>query len=314
MLGAFRLLLALGIALTHEGLFPSIAAKSLISAFFILSGYLITLTLNKNYSDVASFYWNRALRIYPLHILMVCIVGLLLTIGFKHPYGTETFHFWKALVLDSNSAYDFNGPSWTLMYEIFFYLIAPFIVYSIGRVAIILGSLLVFLLFSGHLNTLYLGFFVNGFGIPELKYFGPWISSVPLFMLGSLLYFLPKFPINGAHKILLIISMIVGDYVVHHRETFNSFYVLHALIIAITVLLIVSWDKEHKISKWLGDLCYPLYMIHWSVIFFMDPGIKNAIVISLLLSILWVRIDKIILSFKRYGKEYHAAESYSITM
>lgn len=86
-MGVLRFLLALSVAVAHTGgpflLFDSRCA---VQVFYIVSGFLIQMILERKYRDnVALFYSNRALRIYVPYICvlgMTCALCLLLNCGF----------------------------------------------------------------------------------------------------------------------------------------------------------------------------------------------------------------------------------------
>ena len=98
-MGAFRLLLALSVVIEH-GLttlfgFHLIDAAGAVWVFFAISGFLITIALDRKYADgphrLAHFYANRALRLYPSYW-----IWLLVTIAaysfLPHNFFTRGFH------------------------------------------------------------------------------------------------------------------------------------------------------------------------------------------------------------------------------
>lgn len=116
-----------------------------VPLFFVVSGYLICGRL-LDLSDRAlplgaalrSFYWRRALRIFPVYWLFLLIVtGLALSSGAEvqlHalPYAwTHTSNFFNA-----SSAHVYNpvlDPTWSLAVEEQFYLLFPLVVLLLGR-------------------------------------------------------------------------------------------------------------------------------------------------------------------------------------
>jgi len=68
VLGHYLLFLAIGVLMAHCGLLSYGMSRAIVSGFFIIRGYLNVLTLSKNYHiKIPGFYWNRFLRIYPMH-------------------------------------------------------------------------------------------------------------------------------------------------------------------------------------------------------------------------------------------------------
>lgn len=76
-MGFYRFILAVIVVMFHFGGFSSLAGRSAVFGFYCISGYLMTLVIDKVYSKmeygVLAFYVNRALRIYPLYLFyMIC--------------------------------------------------------------------------------------------------------------------------------------------------------------------------------------------------------------------------------------------------
>jgi peptidoglycan/LPS O-acetylase OafA/YrhL len=109
-MGAFRLLLALSVVIEH-GLttlfgFHLIDAAGAVWVFFAISGFLITIALDRKYADgphrLAHFYANRALRLYPSYwvwvLVTVAAYSLLphdfFTRGFREDGSFQSSGFW----------------------------------------------------------------------------------------------------------------------------------------------------------------------------------------------------------------------------
>ena len=105
-----------------------------VSFFFVLSGFILTYVYSSRlqWSNLRKFYFTRWARIWPLHI--VC---LLLILGFL--YSLENFksdpQIWskffsnvfllQSWVPDNAYVFGFNGVSWSISTEAFFYLAFP---------------------------------------------------------------------------------------------------------------------------------------------------------------------------------------------
>jgi peptidoglycan/LPS O-acetylase OafA/YrhL len=109
-MGALRLLLALSVVIAH-GLtnffgFPLIDAAGSVWVFFAISGFLITIALDKKYAagknHLLHFYCNRALRLYPsywtwlaLSIAAYCLLPhSFFTRGFHEDGSFQSSGFW----------------------------------------------------------------------------------------------------------------------------------------------------------------------------------------------------------------------------
>jgi peptidoglycan/LPS O-acetylase OafA/YrhL len=134
-----------------------------VNIFFVLSGFLITrILLNnkqkgfKNY--ITGFYYNRALRIFPLYYTFLVVTFLLVLAFTYYNPGLLTYDEWKSayhavkhdfpyylsytynlkinlrlLLHLPDSSNRFFGHLWSLAVEEQFYLIFPFLVYFASK-------------------------------------------------------------------------------------------------------------------------------------------------------------------------------------
>lgn len=136
MLGTIRFLLALGVVASHTrgyqfDLYPDSGIVA-VCAFFMLSGYLMPATLEKNYSGHATPYLiNRFLRIFPMYWLAL---GIALVVLPQLPAWSDAYDFGVQPVLQNFILLGLNqwpndtlyiGPAWTLDVELQYYLLVP---------------------------------------------------------------------------------------------------------------------------------------------------------------------------------------------
>ena len=83
-MGILRFLLALSVAVAHApggklSGFGLLNAYTAVQAFYIISGFLITMVLNerKSYRSAINFYTSRYLRLWPAY-LVVALLSLIL--------------------------------------------------------------------------------------------------------------------------------------------------------------------------------------------------------------------------------------------
>ena len=101
-----------------------------VSFFFILSGFVLTWSHGAG-DRAGKFYWNRFARVWPLHALTTFLAVLV-------PPLASTTTIWPALpfVLTLTQSWfpgggfvtAFNGVSWSLSCEAFFYLLFPLLI------------------------------------------------------------------------------------------------------------------------------------------------------------------------------------------
>ena len=166
------------------------------------------------------------------------------------------------------------GQSWSLGSELLFYAMAPFIVRSVKRIiaCICVGLAIRWGLIFG----------LHGFNSTIWGYtFFP--ATCCLFCLGSLCYHLyPRLrhyrfagragaAITIGFALFVLVSMLCWHGVLPAGpgglDTFGlwSAYIIYALSLP---LLFCRWHKN-RIDRWIGELSYPLYLVHGGVIGFI---------------------------------------------
>jgi peptidoglycan/LPS O-acetylase OafA/YrhL len=88
-----------------------------VDIFFMLSGFLIFMTIHKNNPSVKTFFKNRLLRLMPVHVFLI---GTILSSA-----GIVTLLLNLFMIVDFFPTYqNLNLVSWTLSYELVFYILA----------------------------------------------------------------------------------------------------------------------------------------------------------------------------------------------
>lgn len=151
-LTSLRFFAAVGVLFTHTRLYfkaylPDSIETALdslfctVSLFFILSGFILTITYRKtppaDKAGVKSFFLKRFARIYPMYFISL-IPMLPVALGF----GLKDFSiaaFLKITLLQSWSllgmkyGLSWNGPVWSISVEFFFYLLFPVLLYLLMK-------------------------------------------------------------------------------------------------------------------------------------------------------------------------------------
>jgi peptidoglycan/LPS O-acetylase OafA/YrhL len=299
MIGTWRLGLALLVVCAH--LFhPWWPAAFAVFSFYVISGFLMTLILQEQYSfsrsGLKAFWVNRWLRIYPPYYF-ACLISIGLILADSNRVSLINGHL---TIPDSTSEILTNAlifglidwpadrsslvpPGWTLFIELAHYLLISlwagrskqrayiFLALSVVYVAC------VFVFLDGFLGALY--FLVPGGSFP--------------FAVGVVLYFHR----NSFSKIIASLSWPVaftigaGLYAVVFAcaSMFEALMVplLYVNVLVSGILLMTLWhapsSKFSRVDKFLGELSYPAYLLHW----------QAGIVVLLALD----QIDRTVLSF-----------------
>lgn len=148
-------------------------------------------------------------------------------------------------------------PSWSLSLELYFYLLAPWIVrWRIRSIALFAGSTLLgwIVLFHGGLG------------------FDPWTyrffpTSISFFLMGALSWKIgdrfgtKRFPrrIAIALWILLLGAILAWNGRIEMRS------IVFVAVLAASLPTVFQLTRDWKWDRWIGDISFPLYLVHWEI-------------------------------------------------
>lgn len=170
-----------------------------------------------------------------------------------------TFFFTSNFRMSDPPLYNFLllPQAWSISIELMFYLMAPFIVRR---------------------NIFFiLPFIAASFGI---KYyttnvmglnFDPWtyrffLSEVGYFLLGAVAYKLLPFAksINTVKIIPILMTFATAAFVVFYHEIASQYkYIALCTLFFIAIPVAFDFFKRSKIDRYIGELSYPVYLIHY---------------------------------------------------
>ncbi|MDI1269848.1 MAG: acyltransferase [Polaromonas sp.] len=286
MLGTWRFFLAICVVASHlcPRVFGVHFGSYAVFAFYICSGYLMTKIINETYGysilGVARFILNRFLRIYPtywtllaLALLLGAVNGLLIRATvWTAPYMPITMQDWlkNLLIIGLNPGLTTpieSNPAalttaWSLSVELIFYALIS-LGFSRSRVVTIIWfacSLVV---------TCAMIFLEYDFAH---RYFPFAAASLPFSMGAILHWWRPKLPSWSLGCLLLsfILILVLGANGTVN-STFAGMYIALFLSFLIQGELIKVSCANTKIKETdniLGDLSYPIFLIHMVAGFF----------------------------------------------
>ena len=252
------------------------------------------------------FWSNRALRIYPPYWVVALGTILLWTTARSHAEGHSPLDVFRHLggtgawlVTLSNvfifgqDAVMFTGgdarghlyfapnfstaheqvwtfllvpPAWSLALELTFYLLAPFLVRRR------LGVLVAIIAASFALRA-YLFFAWNYRGDPWTYRFFP--TEIGFFLVGSLAYRLYLRLRTRAISRHALTAWALGFYLLFFAYQFLSAMLIGSVALKPWIFFLFAWlsipllflrFKHSRVDRYIGELSYPLYIVHWIVI------------------------------------------------
>lgn len=272
-----------------------------VDFFFILSGFVISYAYDDRWNKMTlgGFFKRRLIRLHPM-IVMGAIIGVVAFAceGFKTWTGEATPIGWVMLAMlltmfmipavpgalyevrGNGEMFPLNGPSWSLFFEYIGNILYALI---IRRLSTKLLTLLVVVL--GVLHAWFYVFDISqyncvgvGWTIDTINFWGGLLRMLFPFTVGMLLArtFRPR-KIRGAFWIcsILLVVIFALPFIELKPElvSLNSLY--EVLCIAFIFPLIV-WigacggatdNYTSKINKFLGDISYPLYIVHYPIMY-----------------------------------------------
>ncbi len=311
VMGLLRTLFAITVVFAHSPLnggFVFVGGRNAVQLFYMISGFLISyiISTNRAYRNPYRFYLNRALRLYPIY-LVVALLALLGVVFAKPkffelyaqiPIAADMLLLFSNLFLIGQDWVMFAGidngqlvfapdftrsdvllfegllvpQAWTLGVEISFYLIAPCILHK-RRLVILL------LLLSLLIRLLLITLGVGG-NDPWTYRFFP--AELALFLLGVLAeqYLLPwwkgviatnNLPWLPSVATFALVALALGFTLLPFTQVVSS--LLLFLVFFLLLPLTFLYQNNSPTDRAVGELSYPLYVGHLLVISSLGTGL-----------------------------------------
>jgi peptidoglycan/LPS O-acetylase OafA/YrhL len=273
--GALRFALAILVVAGHLRN-PVWLGAYAVFAFYTISGYLMCLVLNERYGfsprGLGAYVLNRFLRIHPPYwfvaiatLVVMAIAGESLTRDFWGPWTVpDTSAEWIRNIgifgLTAGPNTRLVPPAWALHVELVHYLAIGLLLGRGPRIALV--WLAVAIGWHVHLGL---------DGAPwTARYFPVQAASLP-FALGAVIYHYRGRISARLGRRWLPLAVVLGAWVLNFTSTPGSpmdaprFYANCALSAALVALLATPPDamqRGRRLDAWLGDLSYPIYLVH----------------------------------------------------
>jgi peptidoglycan/LPS O-acetylase OafA/YrhL len=259
--------------------FAAFGGKAAVIGFLLVSGYSIAASLERS---ARGFYRRRFLRIYPPYIFALAFATILQfgasdLARAKLPALTRGGEGWPTLLGNAFllqtfvvKPLAFDGPVWSLAVEAFFYLLAPLLVRlrPLHLMALVVFSAVCYAL-PVHAEW--------GFAYRVLSRLNA-LHFMWCWLLGFLLRSHPTRPV-AVLALLGVGAIIAGHDTLGGRLCVLTYLISLGVIVAATrVRMRAGW---RRIADYLGDLSYPLYLMHFPsfilVLLYFGPAAHTAI-------------------------------------
>ena len=236
-----------------------------VTIFFVISGFVLPLSLIKSYelSDYPRFLAKRLIRVEPTYLASIALALGIVMLTTRIAPNAVPFHLdinqllAHLLYLIPFTEFEwYSVVYWTLAIEFQFYLLIA-LLFPLWRRNYAF-SIIVAVGFSGL-------FFLRGL-FPEIGLF----SKAPLFAVGMLSVSAVKTKKQSQRFFALVVAVIVASL----YGALTRFYDLSASAIA-AAALIVFWKPPRIKVRYLGTISYSLYVTHYPIIHLVNRGTRH---------------------------------------
>ena len=275
-----------------------------VDFFFILSGFVVGYAYDDRWKTltIKDFLKRRVIRLHPMVVMGAIIGGLMFyfqgcsvwDVSKVTVLALVVATFLNAFLIPATPSievrglgemYPLNGPSWSLFFE---YLINILYAVFIRRLSTRLLALLVFLSGCG-LSAFAifgpLGDICAGFSLQGQEFLAGSLRVIFSFSAGLLLVRLFKpLRIKGAFwlcslAIIILFSIPRLGGTEHYwlnglYETF-CFAIVFPLVVFLGASTQITGKYATKLCQFLGNISYPLYMVHYPFIYLYYAWVKN---------------------------------------
>ena len=304
LLAAVRFLLASIVAVDHLETYAAVGWAATIAfgtfeavmGFLLISGYSIGTSYAK---QPEGFLWRRILRLYPIYFAAMAIVYLQIIL-LKEPKPTFVTRVINSLFLNQFlTNISFVGPAWSLSLEFWLYCLAPFLM-KLSRSwlrVMVYASFFSYVIYTILRTLAHLPYYSGtAFGINLLLLSFVWVAGLGLSR--------RDIPHKAAIRDIAILfcghaslafAIQFGFRMKHHEiGKFFSNDMTACLVQSLTLLAIYLLFRKfvipdrpslHRSSflRTLGDISYPLYLVHFPVYIILSHyGMKSPLLLYLI--------------------------------
>lgn len=235
--------------------------------FFVISGFVMALVIEQ--SNFKAFVYKRFLRIYPPFIIAAILVIFVKVLIIGNVSFNNLFFALTLLPLGNSPTYPLS-IEWTLIYEVFFYILC-----SVFTIKYMKKFFFPFLLVWGIIISLA----HYSFGIPTEPLTTLKLISFSTFnyyfIVGALVYYLPRLANVLSQKVIALFVFLITIiiFILYYNMFLALFsqslvHVIFSILFGILVYFIVHLQVgPSTVSVRSGDYSYGIYLIHAQTMF-----------------------------------------------
>ena len=277
-----------------------------VDFFFILSGFVISYAYDDRWKKMSTwqFFKRRLIRLHPM-LVMGAIIGTMAFafVEFEKWDGTTAPMGWvmTAMLLTifmipavpgvpyevrgNGEMFPLNGPFWSLFFEYIGNLLYALFLRRMSTkvLACLVAMLGITFFWFATFNISGYGSIGVGWTLDTLNFFGGLLRMLFPFTLGMLLSrtFRPR-PVRGAFWLcsILLVALFAVPYIEAMQPLCMNgvFEMICIMLIFPTIVLLAASCASvstgtHRVATFLGDLSYPLYTVHYPLMYLFYAGL-----------------------------------------
>lgn len=275
-----------------------------VDFFFILSGFVVAYAYDDRWESmrIKDFLKRRMIRLHPM-VVMGALIGALMFYAQSCPVWDVSkvtlLSLFGATLLNMlllpaptgieirglGEMFPLNGPSWSLFFEYIGSIFYAFYVRKLSTKALSWLVVVAALGLSAYAIFGPLGDICVGYSLTGMEFTGGLLRVLFSFTAGLLLFRVFKpirvkgiFWIAGAVLIFFLSVPRIGGA---DHLWLNGLYDTLCCVLVFPLLVYLGASGQiqdkftHKICRFLGDLSYPLYMLHYPFIYLYYGWVKN---------------------------------------
>lgn len=223
-----------------------------VQLFFMISGFVIFMSLNK-VTSIKDFFYKRFIRLYPTYWICLIMTTLFIVLFPLHLYSVTLKQFLGNLTMVQGllKIDNIDGSYWSLLPELMFYLMMTIIIkFKLHNKIIIFSSFWLALMFFSIIKPSLLDVLLN------LRFGSFFIAGIMFYRIYN------KLSSYKEHLIILLTQLFV--FLIFNQLELSFVFLLFTILFYLFVYHKLDFF-HNKILSYLGAISYPLYLIHQTV-------------------------------------------------
>ncbi len=276
-----------------------------VDFFFMLSGFVLSYAYDDRWGkmSIRDFVLRRFVRLHPMVVLGAVLGGALFYLQGCPVWDVSVVTIGSLLIAVLLNAlmipatmqhevrglgemYPLNGPTWSLFFEYLGSLLYAFVLRKLSTRALKVFVTLAAIGLTVFAITGPLGNLVAGWAMDVPNVIGGSLRVTFALSMGLLLARLFRKPIEvrGAFWICSLIIVVLLSMPHIGGEAFGWVNGLYDAICAVLIFPVlvymgasarVQGERMGRVYRWLGDISYPLYLVHYPFIYIYYAWVKN---------------------------------------